>query len=75
MDEFDKKKYACKLFQAWPIAMGQMSLAYGERNSFHVLPITFHYRKWLNIRVNSRTPTAIDPAAGVPSKFEEEYYE
>jgi hypothetical protein len=74
LDEFDtmdnsRFNYACRLYQAWPITIGQMKLAYSEQNSYHVLPITFTYRKWVNFKINSNTPTSITPTLGTPTGF------
>lgn len=66
LDEYDNANYGVRLFQAWPITIGELHLDYGEMNSFHVLPITFTYRKWINTRINTATPTTIQnggPAA------------
>jgi hypothetical protein len=70
LDEFDQANYGIRFFQCWPITIGAMGLAYDERNSFHTLAITFTYRKWVNLRINSGTPTTIEPAGGAPAGFE-----
>jgi len=70
LDEFDIATYGIRLFQAWPLTQGEMTLEYEEMNSYHKLPVTFTYRKWINLLVNSGTPTSINPAGGPPASFE-----
>jgi len=74
LDEFDVANYGVRFFQCWPITIGQMGLAYDQFNTYHTLAITFTYRKWVNLRVNSGTPTTIQPAGGAPEGFEKTIY-
>lgn len=69
MDEFDKSTYACRLFQAWPKTIGELNLSYDQRNTFHTFTVTFTYRKWINLLLETNTPTSIDPANSPPQSF------
>ena len=51
--------YSARLFQAWPIHIGALQLDYGTNDTYHILPVTFTYRKWINTRIDSQTPTNI----------------
>jgi hypothetical protein len=71
LDEFDDATYGIRAFQCWPVALGQLSLAYDERNTYHVYPVTFTFRKWINLKVNTGTPTSIEPTGAPPGAFED----
>ena len=71
LDEFGQtQNYGCRLFQAWPKTIGELSLSYDQFNTFHILPITFTYRKWINVKINTNTPTSITATLGAPTPFE-----
>jgi hypothetical protein len=70
LDEADKATYGVRFFQCWPKEIGELHLEYGIMNTFHVLPITFTFRKWVNLRINSGTPTTIESSGGTPAGFE-----
>lgn len=53
MDEYDEITYGVRFYQCWPVSIGQLTLVYDERNTYHSLPVTFTYRKWINIKINS----------------------
>jgi len=59
LDEFDNINYTAILYQAWPITIGQMTLEYGQFNSYHKLPVTFTYRKWINQKIDQSIPIQI----------------
>ncbi len=59
LDERDRFTYGCRLYQAWPITIGELKLHYGEYNTYHILPVTFTYRKWINVLLETGTPTSI----------------
>ena len=69
MDEYNNSNYGVRLFQAWPINIGELKLEYADMNSYHVLPVTFTYRKWINLKVNTGTPTSIQPRGAPPTPF------
>jgi hypothetical protein len=71
MDEYDNATYGVRFFQAWPLTIGAMHLGYDQRNQYHVLPVTFTYRKWISLDVNTNTPTSIRSAGGSPQPFEQ----
>ena len=75
LDDTDNATYGVRFFQCWPVTIGQMNLDYSGANQYHTLPITFEYRKWINLRVNSGTPTTIEPSGGVPRGFERTIYD
>jgi hypothetical protein len=60
LDEFDTATYGVRFFQAWPITVGAMGLCYSNFNQYHTLPVTFTYRKWMNLQLSTRTPMAIE---------------
>jgi hypothetical protein len=74
MDEYNQTNYGVRVFQCWPKTIGELRLEYEAFNSFHILPITFTYRKWVNLRINSGTPTSIESASGTPTGFEATIY-
>ncbi len=69
MDEYDNFTYGATLFQCWPVAIGGMTLDANEFNSYGVLPVTFTYRKWINEKANSGTPTSINSRSNSPVGF------
>ena len=75
LNEFNVATYGVRFFQCWPITIGQMNLDYSQKNQYHWLPVTFEYRKWINLRVNSGTPTTIEPSGGAPTGFESTIYD
>lgn len=46
VDETDKKIIEIKLFDAFPIAVGDVNLNWGQTDSFVNFPVTFTYYKW-----------------------------
>lgn len=46
IDETDKKIIEIKLFDAFPIAVGDVSLNWAQTDSFVNFPVTFTYYKW-----------------------------
>jgi hypothetical protein len=74
LDEQGLCTYACRLYRAWPIEIGEVTLGYDMRNTYHILPITFTYYEWVNLRVNASTPTSIQPANSNPTGFESTIY-
>jgi hypothetical protein len=40
--------YICKLYDAWPIGIGNLQLAYGDKDQYHRLPVQFAFRRWVN---------------------------
>jgi hypothetical protein len=71
LDEFqDTAQYGVRFFQAWPINIGAMSVSYDQFNTYHILPITFSYRKWVNFSINTGSPTTIEPSSDTPAGFE-----
>jgi hypothetical protein len=79
LDEYDNKNfsrynYGCRLYQAWPKQTGEMRLAYDETNTYHTLPITFTYRKWINLHLDNHgnhTPMSIVPTLEAPTLWQE----
>lgn len=64
LDQQDNYTYGCRLYQCWPISMGQLTFDYDARNEYQVLPVTFTYRKWINLAINSQTPTSVSSPSG-----------
>lgn len=52
--------YGVRLFEAYPSIIGDLGLSYGEMDSYHKLPITMVYRKWLELDVPSLNPKSLD---------------
>lgn len=46
IDEVDRKIMEIKLFDAFPIAMGDIPLSWAQTDSFVSIPITFSYYNW-----------------------------
>ena len=69
-DAFGRNNYGVTLFQAWPVTVGNMGLSYDAMNQYHVLPITFTYRKWISNDIFTNTPTEIKNAGGNSQIFE-----
>jgi hypothetical protein len=67
LDEFDQSHYGCRLYYAWPKTIGELKLSYNSFNSFHVLPVTFTYKKWINLKVNTSVPTSFTSTLSAPS--------
>lgn len=40
--------YICKLYDAWPIGLGNLQLNYGDKDQYHHLPVRFAFRRWVN---------------------------
>lgn len=55
--------YGVRLFEAYPSIIGDLGLSYGEMDSYHKLPITMVYRKWLELDVQSLNPKSLDDYA------------
>jgi hypothetical protein len=60
LSETNNATYGCRLYQCWPVSIGEMKLHYAENNTYHILPVTFTYRKWINILLDTQTPTSVD---------------
>jgi hypothetical protein len=70
LDEFDTATYGVRAYQCWPVALGQLKLAYDDRNTYHVYPVTFTFRKWINLKIPTGTPTTVTPGGSSPTQFE-----
>lgn len=46
IDEVDRKIMEVKLYDAFPIAMGDINMSWGQNDSYVSLPITFSYFNW-----------------------------
>lgn len=46
VDEVERKIIEVKLFDAFPVAMGDVSLGWGQTDSYMTLPITFSFYNW-----------------------------
>lgn len=69
-DQYGYNNYGITMFQAWPITVGAMQLSYDARNQYHVLPVTFTFRKWISNDIFTNTPTEIKNAGGNSQIFE-----
>lgn len=52
IDEVDRKIMEVKLFEAFPIAMGDIALNWSDTDSYVRLPITFTYKNWKRTDIN-----------------------
>lgn len=48
LDQNEERTYSVELKNAWPISIGDMSLAQTDANTFHRIPVTFTYQKWVS---------------------------
>lgn len=46
IDEKERKASEFKLFQAYPIAMGDIGMNWGETDGFIKIPVTFTFQRW-----------------------------
>ena len=56
LDEQDNKVYGVELVEAFPKAIGQQALAYGQGNNYQTLSVTFSYRYWKNLTDEANLP-------------------
>ena len=66
LDEQDNKVYGVELVEAFPKAIGQQALAYGQGNNYQTLSVTFSYRYWKNLTDEADLPKSLqERIAGV----------
>ena len=56
LDEQNNKKFGIELVEAFPKAIGQQALAYGQGNNYQTLSVTFSYRYWKNLTDEANLP-------------------
>jgi hypothetical protein len=53
LDEKENYTYSVTLIDAFPVAMGALSLNQAALDRFHILPVTFAYRYWQTLDISN----------------------
>lgn len=77
LDEGEQVTYSVKLIDAFPIALGSLSVNQAALDRFHILPVTFSYRYWETLDISNSevydpaTPALIEKSTQpqIPRKF------
>ena len=56
LDEQDKRRYGVQLVECFPTIIGEQSLDYASKNTFHTVSITWSFRYWKNLTDEADLP-------------------
>ena len=59
LDEQEKRRYGCRLVEAWPKTIAAQELSYGTVNTYQTVTVTIAYRYWINLTDESSEPRSI----------------
>ena len=58
LDEQERRRYGCRLVEAWPKSIGPQTLGYGD-GTYQTVEITIAYRYWINLTDESSEPRSL----------------
>ena len=59
LDEQEKRRYGCRLVEAWPKTIAAQELSYGTPNTYQTVTVTIAYRYWINLTDESSEPRSL----------------
>ena len=59
LDEQEKRRYGCRLVEAWPKTIAAQALSYGTVNTYQTVTIEIAYRYWINLTDESSEPRSL----------------